>query len=72
MTSPSEYMVSVDGKSAPCKVHATYAEAVAEADRLSLQPGNRGVTIRVLQVVGVLVPVHRWCGQPKAPWHGPF
>lgn len=60
MTSRSEFMVSVDGKSAPCKVHATYAEAAAEADRLALQPGNRGATIRVMQVIGVLEPAHVW------------
>lgn len=76
MTSHSEYMVSVDGKSAPCKVHATYAEAAAEAERLSLQPGNRGATIRLLAVVGVLEPTHVWRSkqitgeQNRKPWDG--
>lgn len=69
----SEYMVSVDGKSAPCKVHETFAEAEAEAERLALMPGNRGATIRLLKVFGVLEPAHRWRtispNQPKAPWH---
>ena len=70
----SEYMVSVDGKSAPCKVHETYAEAAEEAERLAAMPCNRGATIRLLKVFGVLEPAHRWRtispNQPKAPWHG--
>lgn len=78
MTSHSEYMVSVDGKSAPSKVHSEYTEAVAEAQRLSMQPGNRGAVIRVLQVVGVLEPAHVWRSKPitgeqnRKPWDGPF
>jgi hypothetical protein len=68
-----EYMVSVDGKSAPCKVHTERDEAVLEAERIAAMPGNRGATVRLLAVVGVLEPAHRWrerAAQPKAPWHG--
>lgn len=55
-----EYMVSVDGKSAPSKVHTERDEAVLEAERIAAMPGNRGATVRLLAVVGVLQPVHRW------------
>ena len=60
MTSRSEYMVSVDGRSAPSKTHANCPEAMVEAERLAKQPGNSGAVIRVLQVVKVLRPVHVW------------
>ncbi len=70
--SKTEYMVSVDGKSAPCKVHTERQEAFQEATRLSQMPNNRGATIRVLEVISVLEPTHQWrerAAQPKAPWY---
>jgi hypothetical protein len=51
------YMVSVDGNSAPKKVHATIAEAKAEAERIS--PSQQGKTIRILYFVAVYEPSHK-------------
>lgn len=60
MTDKHDFMVSVDGRSAPSKTHPSCAEAMVEAERLALQ--NRGAVIRVLQVVRTLKPVHKWEG----------
>jgi hypothetical protein len=51
------YMVSIDGNSAPKKVHATIAEAKAEAERIS--PSQQGKTIRILYFVAVYEPSHK-------------
>jgi hypothetical protein len=51
------YMVSIDGNSAPKKVHATIAEAKAEAERIS--PSQSGKTIRILYFVAVYEPSHK-------------
>lgn len=51
------YMVSVDGNSAPKKVHDTLAEAKAEAERIS--PSQSGKTIRILYFVAVYEPSHK-------------
>ena len=51
------YMVSVVGNSAPKKVHATIAEAKAEAERIS--PSQQGKTIRILYFVAVYEPSHK-------------
>jgi REP element-mobilizing transposase RayT len=51
------YMVSVDGNSAPKKVHDTIEEAKAEAERIS--PSQSGKTIRILYFVAVYEPSHK-------------
>ena len=71
----NEYMVSVDGKTAPCKVHADFAEAAHEAERLAAMPNNRGATIRVLKVMDVLEPAHQWRAKKRLegqPFQTPF
>lgn len=52
------YMVSVDGNTAPRRVHATIEDAKQEAERLSKT--QNGKTIRVMLLVGVYEPTHAW------------
>jgi hypothetical protein len=52
------YMVSVDGNTAPKKVHASLEDAKQEAERIS--KAQNGKTIRVLLLVGVYEPSHTW------------
>lgn len=54
----SGYMVSVDGNTAPKRVHATIEDAKQEAERLSKT--QNGKTIRVMLLVGVYEPTHAW------------
>lgn len=50
------YLVSIDYRSAPSKVHATFDEALIEAVRLSKLPKHHLVNIRILEEVAVLAP----------------
>lgn len=52
------YMVSVDGNSAPKRTHATIDEAKAEAERISTS--QQGKIIRILYLVGVYEPAHKF------------
>jgi hypothetical protein len=52
------YMVSVDGNTAPRKVHETIDDAKQEAERLS--KSQNGKIIRVMMLVGVYEPSHTW------------
>jgi hypothetical protein len=56
------YMVSVEGRQAPKKIHQLYEDAQMEAKRLSEKPDNRNRAIYVLKVVSILKPVssHQW------------
>jgi hypothetical protein len=49
-----QYMVSVDGKDAPTRVHETIADARNHAERLAKLPENMNSVIRVLMVVAIL------------------
>ena len=57
MKEQRRYMVSVDGRTAPTKEHDTVESAIAEAQRVAMQPANLSRTVRVLQVVATLPPV---------------
>lgn len=52
------YMVSVDGNSSPKRIHATIDEAKAEAERMSVS--QQGKIIRILYLVGVYEPAHKF------------
>jgi len=54
----SGYMVSVDGNTAPKRVHATIEDAKQEAERIS--KAQNGKIIRVMLLVGVYEPTHAW------------
>jgi len=49
-----EYMVSVDGKDAPTRVHETIGQARDHAERLAKLPENMNSVIRVVMVVCIL------------------
>lgn len=49
-----QYMVSVDGKDAPSRIHNTIGEARDHAERLAKLPDNINSVIRVLMVVSTL------------------
>jgi hypothetical protein len=66
MTDKQEFMVSVEGRSAPSKIHPNCPEAMVEAERLAER--NRGAVIRVLQVVRTLEPRHLWRDFPGNPF----
>lgn len=59
-----QYYVSVVGRNAPNKPHASIELARAEAERLANTYENRYCTIHVFELVGELSPVrspsHEW------------
>jgi hypothetical protein len=50
------YLVSIDYRTAPQKVHPTFGAALTEAVRLSSLPKHHLVNIRILEEVAVLRP----------------
>ena len=49
-----QYMVSVDGKDAPTRIHETIGQARDHAERLAKLPDHMNSVIRVVMVVCVL------------------
>lgn len=58
-TGKPQYMVSVDGHTAPRMVHTTIEAAKKEAERLINDESVTG-SVRVLIVVGTYKPKHEW------------
>ena len=58
-TGKPQYMVSVDGHTAPRMVHTTIEAAKKEAERL-LNDEHVATTVRILLVVGTYKPTHTW------------
>ena len=58
-TGKPQYMVSVDGHTAPRMVHTTIEAAKKEAERLINDESVTG-NVRVLIVVGTYKPKHEW------------
>lgn len=58
-TGKPQYMVSVDGHTAPRMVHTTIEAAKKEAERL-LNDEHVASTVRILLVVGTYKPTHTW------------
>jgi hypothetical protein len=59
-TGKPQYMVSVDGHTAPMMVHSTIEAARKEAERLHSTGSANGHTVRVLLVVGTYKPTYTW------------
>jgi len=59
-TGMPQYMVSVDGHTAPKLVHSTIEAARKEAERLHSTGIASGSTVRVLLVVGTYKPTYTW------------
>lgn len=59
-TGKPQYMVSVDGHTAPKLVHSTIEAARKEAERLHSTGLASGSTVRVLLVVGTYKPTYTW------------
>ncbi len=58
-TGKPQYMVSVDGHTAPMMVHTTVEAAKKEAERL-INSEKVTSNVRILMVVGTYKPKHEW------------
>lgn len=56
----NQYMIFVQGKEPPKRVHESLSEAIKEVNRLSEIEGFNGRTIYLLKVEGVYRPTYRW------------